>query len=166
MKFINALTSFLVAFSGLAFAFLVQATPLSRRDVIAPRIITPNASTVWTIGQVETVTWWVVNELHCRRIICWWGHCIIYSRDTSNFPPDSQITNPIGQVILGYLENNRLHLDFGVFFLFFYQFRLLALLPTLPNHNAWLQWCKPIGNRVKHSYQQCAFAILNLSQVS
>ena len=116
MKFINALTSFLVAFNGLAFDFLVQATPLSRRDVIAPRIITPDAGTVWTIGQVETVTWWVANELHCRRTICWWGHCIIYSRDTSNFPPDSRITNPIGQVILGYLDNSpSLHLDFGVF---------------------------------------------------
>ena len=68
MKF-NVLTGFLVAFSGLAFASLVQATPWSRRDVIVPRIITPNASTVWTIGQVETVTWYVANELCCRRAI-------------------------------------------------------------------------------------------------
>ncbi|KAH9480196.1 hypothetical protein JR316_0006794 [Psilocybe cubensis] len=74
------------------FAFLalsVNASPLSRRDVIAPRITSPNAQTVWPIGTVQTVTW-----------------------DTSNFPPDSQITNPIGQVILGFNSSDSLNLDF------------------------------------------------------
>ena len=42
---------------AIAFVAIVRATPLVRRDVIAPKIITPNANTVWTIGQIETVTW-------------------------------------------------------------------------------------------------------------
>ncbi|KAF4617677.1 hypothetical protein D9613_005653 [Agrocybe pediades] len=83
-------------FKGLTtlFAFLavnVHATPLSRRDVIAPHITSPHEGTVWPIGTVQTVTW-----------------------DTSNFPPDSQITNPIGQVILGFNSSNSLNLDFVV----------------------------------------------------
>ncbi|KAF9553888.1 hypothetical protein CPC08DRAFT_645028 [Agrocybe pediades] len=83
-------------FKGLTtlFAFLavnVHATPLSRRDVIAPHITSPHEGTVWPIGTVQTVTW-----------------CV----DTSNFPPDSQITNPIGQVILGFNSSNSLNLDF------------------------------------------------------
>ncbi|KAF8151405.1 hypothetical protein B0H34DRAFT_727535 [Crassisporium funariophilum] len=60
----------------------VHASPLNRRDVIAPKIIKPDASSVWPVGY------------------------------TSNFPPDSQITNPIGQVILGFDENDSLNLDF------------------------------------------------------
>ncbi|PPQ86314.1 hypothetical protein CVT25_005615 [Psilocybe cyanescens] len=71
-------------------ALSVNASPLSRRDVIAPRITSPNAQTVWPVGTVQTVTW-----------------------DTSNFPPDSQITNPIGQVILGFNSSNSLNLDFN-----------------------------------------------------
>jgi hypothetical protein len=43
--------------SDLAFVTVVRATPLVRRDVITPKIITPNADTVWTVGNVETVTW-------------------------------------------------------------------------------------------------------------
>ncbi|KAF9046766.1 hypothetical protein BJ165DRAFT_1404165 [Panaeolus papilionaceus] len=71
---------------------VVHATPLAmgRRDVIAPKIIKPDASSVWPVGSVQTVTW-----------------------DTSNFPPDSQITNPIGKVILGFDENDSLNLDFN-----------------------------------------------------
>ncbi|KIM35887.1 hypothetical protein M413DRAFT_14272 [Hebeloma cylindrosporum] len=67
----------------------VQATPLFRRDVIVPKITNPKAGAVWPVGSVQTVTW-----------------------DTSNFPPDSQITNPIGKVILGFDENDSLNLAF------------------------------------------------------
>ncbi|KJA24372.1 hypothetical protein HYPSUDRAFT_200596 [Hypholoma sublateritium FD-334 SS-4] len=67
-----------------------QASPVSRRDVIAPTITSPTAASVWPIGTTQTVTW-----------------------DTSNFPPVSQITNIIGQVILGFEANNSLNLDFS-----------------------------------------------------
>ncbi|PPQ82176.1 hypothetical protein CVT24_012653 [Panaeolus cyanescens] len=71
---------------------VVNATPLAltkaRRDVVVPKIIKPDASSVWPVGSVQTVTW-----------------------DTSNFPPDSQITNPIGRVVLGFDENDSLNLQ-------------------------------------------------------
>ncbi|KAJ3509183.1 hypothetical protein NLJ89_g5356 [Agrocybe chaxingu] len=86
MLALHAFTTLLAA----AFSMGVQASPLSRRDVIAPKITSPDANTVWTVGSVVTVTW-----------------------DTSNFPPDSQITNPIGKVILGFDENDSLNLDFN-----------------------------------------------------
>ena len=45
------------------------------------------------------------------------GRVLIVSRascrDTSDFPPVSQITNIIGQVILGFEANNSLNLDFS-----------------------------------------------------
>ncbi|KIK04103.1 hypothetical protein K443DRAFT_676235 [Laccaria amethystina LaAM-08-1] len=74
-----------------AYTFLAQvhASPLSRRDVVAPHITSPDASSVWPIGTMQLVTW-----------------------DTSDLPPDSQITNPIGQIILGFNESNSLNLDF------------------------------------------------------
>ncbi|KAF9523901.1 hypothetical protein CPB83DRAFT_862109 [Crepidotus variabilis] len=88
----NALKTFIAATSGLAFlSQLVLATPtlLTPRDVIAPKITYPDATTVWHIGEVETVVW-----------------------DTSKIPAnDSQITNPIGKIYLGYNENNSLNLD-------------------------------------------------------
>jgi len=51
-------------FKGLTTLFAVlaasvQATPLSRRDVIAPHITNPHAGTIWPIGTVQTVTWCV-----------------------------------------------------------------------------------------------------------
>ena len=42
--------------------------------------------------------------------------CLLGFRDISNLPPDSQITNPIGKIILGYDEDNSLNLDFGMSF--------------------------------------------------
>ncbi|KAK7469367.1 hypothetical protein VKT23_003842 [Stygiomarasmius scandens] len=73
----------------LFFLVAVRAIPLDKRDVINPPIIKPDASTVWTVGQAETVTW-----------------------DTSGLPPDSQITNPTGTVVLGFIEDgdDSLHL--------------------------------------------------------
>lgn len=37
----------------------VVASPLFRRDVIAPRITSPTADSVWPVGSVQTVTWYV-----------------------------------------------------------------------------------------------------------
>ncbi|KAF8968973.1 hypothetical protein BDZ97DRAFT_1654445 [Flammula alnicola] len=72
------------------FALVIQASPLSRRDVITPNITSPTADSVWPVGSNQTVTW-----------------------DTSNFPPVSQITNILGKVILGFNANNSLNLDFN-----------------------------------------------------
>ncbi|KDR82374.1 hypothetical protein GALMADRAFT_237652 [Galerina marginata CBS 339.88] len=71
-------------------ALRVHASPLSNRDVIVPHITSPDASSVWPVGTAQTVTW-----------------------DTSNFPPDSQITNPIGQVILGTNASGTFHFNFN-----------------------------------------------------
>lgn len=46
------------------------------------------------------------------------------SRKTDNFPPDSQITNPEGRVILGHLENDSLNLQLG---------RLSILIKAMPH---------------------------------
>ncbi|PPQ79854.1 hypothetical protein CVT24_003498 [Panaeolus cyanescens] len=68
---------------------LVVSDLEARRDVVAPKIITPNGNTVWPVGSEQLVTW-----------------------DILDLPPDEQITNPIGKVILGYDENSSLNLDF------------------------------------------------------
>ena len=38
------------------------ATPLAitQRDVVDPPITNPTAKTVWTVGETETVTWYVL----------------------------------------------------------------------------------------------------------
>ncbi|KAJ2912628.1 hypothetical protein MD484_g7794, partial [Candolleomyces efflorescens] len=61
---------------------------LSARDVVVPRITSPTASSVWPIGSTQFVTW-----------------------DTSDFPPDDQITNPLGRVLLGFDSGDSLNLD-------------------------------------------------------
>ncbi|KAF8919068.1 hypothetical protein CPB85DRAFT_1373676 [Mucidula mucida] len=73
---------FASCFALLALA-AVHAVPLVPRDVYNPPIITPNADTVWGAGSIQTVTW-----------------------DTTNLPPDSQLTNPNGKIVLGFLANN------------------------------------------------------------
>jgi len=70
---------FSLAISMSASAAPVVLSSLSQRDVWVPPIITPNAETSWTIGSNQTVTW-----------------------DTSN--PPSQVSNPIGTLLLGHLE--------------------------------------------------------------
>lgn len=55
-----------VAAFGLA---AVNATPLSRRDVVAPPIITPNAQTVWPIGTTQTVTWYVLSKPYTSFVV-------------------------------------------------------------------------------------------------
>jgi hypothetical protein len=34
-------------------------------------------------------------------------------RETDDIPPDSQLTNPFGRVILGHMENDSLNLQLG-----------------------------------------------------
>ncbi|KAL5524397.1 hypothetical protein ACEPAF_9537 [Sanghuangporus sanghuang] len=68
------------------FVQLVVAGPLvlvsgGRRDVANPPVISPNASTVWVVGEAEMVLW-----------------------DTSDLP--QQITNLQGTVVLGFLNDS------------------------------------------------------------
>ncbi|KAF9453097.1 hypothetical protein P691DRAFT_801954 [Macrolepiota fuliginosa MF-IS2] len=81
----------MLAFAVLCFSLLFSAVlgvPLAQRDVFNPTITNPHDGTVWMVGTKEQVTW-----------------------ETDNIPPDSQLTNPTGQVILGFLENNSLNLQ-------------------------------------------------------
>ncbi|KAJ3754489.1 hypothetical protein EV360DRAFT_16407, partial [Lentinula raphanica] len=55
---------------------------LLSREVFDPPITSPTASTVWQVGQTVTVTW-----------------------DTTNLPPASQLTDPNGTVVLGYMTS-------------------------------------------------------------
>ncbi|KAF8895151.1 hypothetical protein BD779DRAFT_1434293 [Infundibulicybe gibba] len=78
------------AFTILCFSFfvtLVRTLPLDQRDVFNPPITSPNGQTVWVVGQTATVTW-----------------------DITNIPPDSQLSNPNGMVVLGFDANNSLNL--------------------------------------------------------
>ncbi|KAH9841493.1 uncharacterized protein C8Q71DRAFT_853875 [Rhodofomes roseus] len=68
------LTTILI-FCFTLFIALVSAAPV-RRDVWDPRIITPNAETIWLTGQTYNVTW-----------------------ETDDAPVN--ITNKIGRVVLG-----------------------------------------------------------------
>lgn len=89
-------------------AMPVVFNSLFERDVWAPKVTNPNATTVWTIGSKETVIWYVERTLHptppCTYgvgaspffLIC------LYDRDTSNRPEN--VTNPIGTLLLGYIN--------------------------------------------------------------
>jgi len=63
LKFIQAASAALLFFSALG----VSAAPtpgrsslhLSKRDVWSPPVITPDSTTVWTVGEQVTVTWYV-----------------------------------------------------------------------------------------------------------
>ncbi|KAK0221761.1 hypothetical protein IW262DRAFT_1482009 [Armillaria fumosa] len=72
----------------LLFSGFVHALPLISRDVISPPITSPTAGAIWTVGQTITVTW-----------------------NTTVIPPASQVTNPIGKIVLGHQANNSLNLD-------------------------------------------------------
>ncbi|KAG6377238.1 hypothetical protein JVT61DRAFT_1292 [Boletus reticuloceps] len=63
----------------------VLTLPLVRRDVVDPPITSPTASTIWHVGQTQTVTW-----------------------NSTGLPVNQ--TNPIGMLVLGYLFNNSEHL--------------------------------------------------------
>ncbi|KAH9977576.1 hypothetical protein BJV74DRAFT_860283 [Russula compacta] len=82
MMFFKPLAAlFVFALSGVS-AAPVQQSPvqfLSKRDVWAPRVITPNDDTVWKVGSTVTATW-----------------------DISSRP--AEVTNPIGTLLLGHIN--------------------------------------------------------------
>ena len=41
----------------------LAAVQLTGRDVVAPPITSPNASTTWNVGETVTVTWCVVRSM-------------------------------------------------------------------------------------------------------
>ncbi|PFH51694.1 hypothetical protein AMATHDRAFT_141969 [Amanita thiersii Skay4041] len=61
---------------GVAQGKPVANEQLETRDIWSPKILTPNAATVWTVGHVETVT------CSCED----WTHRCIFQRDTSDQP--------------------------------------------------------------------------------
>ncbi|KAH9936654.1 uncharacterized protein B0H18DRAFT_868458 [Fomitopsis serialis] len=76
----------MLSFTIYALCFLlaaVHAIPLRRaleeRDVISPPITSPDASTVWNVGETVTVTW-----------------------DLSALPSDVNVTGVTGKLVLGY----------------------------------------------------------------
>ncbi|KAF9499040.1 hypothetical protein BDN71DRAFT_1442528 [Pleurotus eryngii] len=80
----------MIAFMILCLFFVssfVGAIPVEQRDVFNPPITSPDANTVWRVGDKVNVTW-----------------------NTSDIPPDSQITNPIGRVVLGFETSESLNL--------------------------------------------------------
>ncbi|EIW53254.1 uncharacterized protein TRAVEDRAFT_87231, partial [Trametes versicolor FP-101664 SS1] len=58
--------------------------------VLRPPITSPKAGDVWTVGTTQTVTW-----------------------NTTGIP--ASVGNPIGGMLLGYLEDGQQHLDTGIF---------------------------------------------------
>ncbi|KAG2145888.1 hypothetical protein DEU56DRAFT_788666 [Suillus clintonianus] len=74
-----AFTTLLCTISSLA--LLALSLPLKLRDVVDPPITSPTAGTVWHVGDKQLVTW-----------------------STSGL--SSNITNPVGMLVLGYSYNN------------------------------------------------------------
>ncbi|KAG7088281.1 hypothetical protein E1B28_012294 [Marasmius oreades] len=74
----------------LASGLRILGDNLLSRDVYSPRITSPARGTVWMVGYNATITW-----------------------DTSN--PPQHITNAIGEIVLGHLNENdsNEHLDLG-----------------------------------------------------
>ena len=105
----------------------VQASPLFPRDVISPRITNPKPGSVWPIGTVQTVTWYMGYNISSGLGV---KPC---TRDTSNFPPDSLNLNLIGQVILGFNESDSLHLDLGTLSSFMIHWHRTLLQPSILN---------------------------------
>lgn len=82
-------------FSALALSRVAIAAPIQPVELLAwsPSIITPDASTVWTSGSAQTVTW-----------------------KTDNIPAEKQ--NSTGLLLLGYMENNSENLDISMLILY------------------------------------------------
>ncbi|KAG2343210.1 hypothetical protein BDR05DRAFT_963152 [Suillus weaverae] len=74
-----ALTNLLFTISSLA--SLALSLPLNLRDVVDPPITSPTAGAVWHVGEKQLVTW-----------------------STNGLP--SNVTNPVGMLVLGYMYNN------------------------------------------------------------
>lgn len=104
---------FSLAVSMSASAAPIVLSSVSERDVWAPKVTVPNAGTNWKIGSSQTVTWYVEGALHPPLPSGYGAGALIASmltpifsfvcdRDTSN--PPSQVTNPVGTLLLGYLN--------------------------------------------------------------
>lgn len=74
-----ALTNLLFTISSLV--SLTLSLPLNLRDVVDPPITSPTAGAVWHVGEKQLVTW-----------------------STNGLP--SNVTNPVGMLVLGYMYNN------------------------------------------------------------
>lgn len=87
------------------FFSVVRALPtLLSRDVFDPPITSPSASTIWQVGQTVTVIWYVqICSLYPYYVIHF-NLCI--HRDITNLPPASQLTDPNGTVVLGYMASS------------------------------------------------------------
>lgn len=55
MMFSKSLMSSL--FVLMSFLAVVMPMPLHKRDVFVPPVVTPDANTVWVVGQYYDVTW-------------------------------------------------------------------------------------------------------------
>jgi len=100
----------ILAATFFCFSLFISATlglPLAQRDVVAPHITNPHEGTIWMVGQRELVAWQVYKTSIFNSPLIESSP----SRETDNLPPDSQITNPNGRVILGYQANDSLNLD-------------------------------------------------------
>ncbi|TFK24386.1 hypothetical protein FA15DRAFT_592484 [Coprinopsis marcescibilis] len=87
------------------------ARELSERDVVVPRIIKPDAGSIWPVGSVQTVVW-----------------------DITQLPPtDDEITNLQGRVILGRDTGDSLNLDFENPLAQGFHIRLGRINITVPN---------------------------------
>lgn len=65
----------------MSLALLALSLPLNLRDVVDPPITSPTAGTVWHVGEKQLVTW-------------------------STDGLSSNVTNPVGMLVLGYMYNN------------------------------------------------------------
>ncbi len=83
----------------------VVLSSIAERDVWVPPVTSPKPGTIWTVGKSETVTWYVerAGSSPLRLDIVWRLHLICScDRDTSTRPPE--VSNPIGTLLLGYLN--------------------------------------------------------------
>lgn len=93
MKFTTSLTTLSFALSLSTIAF-VNAAPIATRDVYVPPIVTPVENEVWQIGQNRTVTWSAPTSFRSYYS----PHTRI--RNTTSPTPPTNITNPIGKIML------------------------------------------------------------------
>ena len=56
--------------SILAISTYVALVSAAALDVFVPPITSPTADTVWTVGAIETVTWYDSSRRHVRYIRC------------------------------------------------------------------------------------------------
>jgi hypothetical protein len=66
----SLMTKFMTTAVGIFLIFassIASAIPVVRRNVYAPRIITPTEGDVWAIGEHRTVTWYVPTFVYSVR---------------------------------------------------------------------------------------------------